>query len=70
VQNPQETPYDYTWNDWSGMMSPQLANLVLDYAFTGEDLTSAARDQVEYIAEQNGISPELMLELMAQSVQR
>ena len=69
IEEPSQTVYDYTWNDWSRMMSPSLSNLVMDYVFTDEKLNSTARDQLEYIAEQEGISSDVMLELMRRALE-
>jgi len=65
----EPTPYDYTWVDWQGNVSQNMERLLVDY-FNGEDLSYTARDQVEYIASQLDIDPDVMLQLMEQSYYR
>ena len=67
LQQPQNEVYSYTWDDWRGYMSKPLERLVLDYAMSDKKLSTAARDQIEYMAGQMGIDASLMLELMRQS---
>ena len=61
--------YDYSWLDWSDLMSPNLSNLVLDEVFTEEPLPEAAVDQIDYIAQGLGIDYDTMMELMRRSVE-
>jgi hypothetical protein len=55
--------------DFEAMMSPTLWRLTMDNVLAGEDLSRAASDQLDYIAGDLGISQELLLELIGQSVQ-
>jgi hypothetical protein len=60
---------NYTWNEWQTQLGASLSNLVLDNIVGGEELSYAAESQLEYIAEQMGISVEQLMAQIAQSVQ-
>ncbi len=68
LQNRNNGVYDYTWQDWQARMSAPLERLVLDYVENGEKLNYAAQDQLEYIASQENIDPDIMLQLIEQSL--
>jgi hypothetical protein len=63
----EPTAYDYTWEDWRGLMSQPLERLVIDYVDGGEELSRAAEDQLEYIAGDIGVDYNIMLELIERS---
>jgi hypothetical protein len=68
LQSPEETAFQYTWNDWKAEMPAPLQRLVQDYAIGGQRLPPAAMDEIEYIANGMDLSPDLVLELMSNSI--
>jgi hypothetical protein len=60
----------YTWDEYQQIMGSSLSNLVMDNILGGEELSYAAENQLEYIAEGMNISVERLLALMAQSLPR
>jgi hypothetical protein len=49
-------------------MSPHLQSLVEDTVLYGEDLSSAAQDQLEFVAEDFGLDTTTMMELISRSM--
>jgi hypothetical protein len=69
LQGGEPTPYDFTWNEWQQVLdSPPLERLVLDFVNDGDKLSAAALDQIEYLAGGLDIDPDIMLELIEQSL--
>jgi hypothetical protein len=60
--------YGMTWDDWRGMMSEPLQNIVLDYALGGEDIPERAMSQIEYIAEGLDADPDTVLAAIVRSL--
>jgi hypothetical protein len=68
IQNPAGNPYRVSWEELSAGMSQPLQNLVLDYVYTGEDLPSAAKRQLEYLAGQMGVDYDTLLVMIGNSL--
>ncbi len=49
-------------------MSPHLQSLVEDHIVYGEDLSSAAQDQLEYMAGDFGLDAVTMMEIIRRSI--
>lgn len=58
-------PYDLTWQDVQGDMPPTLQRLVLDTILNGEELSYAAKKQLEYIAQGYGVDADMLIEILA-----
>ncbi len=60
-----------TWGEWQAVLGPALANIVRDYFVTGDKLSSAAANQLEYMAGQYGFRDEnAMLQAIGASINR
>lgn len=57
-----------TWQEWQGALGSNLSNLVMDSIVGGEELSYAAENQLEYIADRMGISVERLMALVSQSL--
>jgi hypothetical protein len=68
LQTPTETPYQLGWEDFRVEMSPHLQSLVEDTVLYGEDLSSAAQDQLEFVAKDFGLDSTTMMELISRSM--
>jgi hypothetical protein len=68
IQNPAPNPYRVSWEELSAGMSQPLQNLVLDYVYTGEDLPSAAKSQLEYLAGQMGVDYDTLMTMVGNSL--
>jgi hypothetical protein len=68
LQGERTTPYDYAWEDWQAIISDPMESIVKDYAMLGEDMPDVAMDQLEYDANRLGISADVMLRLMEDSL--
>jgi len=64
LERPEETYYNFAWEDWSAQMSPQLERLARDYFLRGRDFSYEAERQMERIADNLGIDDYLMYQLM------
>jgi len=65
--SPAPTPYQYTWGDWAAIIpSTSLRNLLVD-SFHGDELEYRIQERVDQMAEDVGIDPGVMIELMQES---
>jgi hypothetical protein len=62
---PAEQP---TWDDYKETLGGPLANLVADYLLDGKDLTPAAKDKLNAIADEEGVNLNLLLAEMEMSL--
>ncbi len=61
--------YDYTWDEWkTALRSPNLSNIVADYALGGRRIPEKAMEMLENQADYLDMDVNVMLELMSDSV--
>lgn len=65
-QAPDAGPYGMSVEELFSDMSPALKNLVLDYIYNGEELSYAAEQQIDKIADDFGLDRLTYLELLRQ----
>ncbi len=59
---------NYQWAEWYSFLGPSLGNLVQDYA-GGEGMPTVALERLDEVAQQLGISRELLLERIVSSME-
>lgn len=68
IVSPSPAP---SWGEWQAVLGPALANIVRDYIVSGEKLSSAAANQLEYMAGQYGFRDENeMIQAIGASINR
>jgi len=68
IRAAEENQPNYTWQEWQGVLTPPLSRLVQDYIARGTPMTGIARERIQEIADQQGISEEELLDLIEQSM--
>lgn len=68
MENAYANQPSFTWNEWRTQLGGSLSNLVLDTIIGGEELSSAAEERLEYIADKMGISVERLMALLEMSL--
>jgi hypothetical protein len=63
-----QQPQTYAWEDFRQQMGPSLQRIVEDYVQRGEELSYEAEKQLEYIANDFGVSYEEMIYLIEQTM--
>ncbi|MFA5378086.1 MAG: hypothetical protein WC455_20205 [Dehalococcoidia bacterium] len=68
MQAIQANQPNFTWQEWQGNLGNSLSNLVADNILGGESLSETARNRLERIAENMGISYEMLLQKLEMSL--